>query len=253
MQLKLGKLPARPGAVNLRFGAFFDARKLPTPPARFGHYAVGQPWGVLANNDHSCCVFSGAAHEEMIWRHEAKKPQPGFRDQDVLADYSAVTGFDPAKPETDQGADMQVAASYRRKTGILDSSGARSKIDGYVALRAGDERDLALATYLTGAVGVGLQFPESAWDQFDAEEPWQIVPGSPVNGGHYVPCVGRNSNGDFLVITWGRIHAMAPEFYAKYCDEAVSYISLQILDTRGLTPEGFAADQFQATVAALAA
>ncbi len=249
---KLGKAPARPGAVKFRFGAFFDPRKLPKPPARFGHYAVGSPWGVLGNNDHSCCVFSGAAHEAMVWGHEAGGPSPLFNDNGVLADYAAVTGFDPARPETDQGTDMQAAASYRRKVGIVDAAGGRHKIDSYVALRPGAASDLALATYLTGCAGVGLRFPSSAWTQFDDAEPWQVVPGSEFDGGHYVPCVGRNSNGDFLIVTWGRIHAMSPEFYEAFCDEAVAYVSLDILGARGVSPEGFAADDLRKYLGALA-
>jgi hypothetical protein len=250
--LKYGKKPARIGAVKMRFGAFFDSRKLPVPPRRFGHYSIGQPWGMLANDKYSNCIFAGAAHETMVWKHEAGIIVP-FRDQDVLADYAAVTGFDPEKPETDQGGDMQAAASYRRKIGIIDAHGVRHKIDAYNALRPGYERDLALAVYLTGAAGVGLMLPPSAEAQFAAGEVWDVVPGETGKDGHYVPCVGRNSAGDYLVATWERLHAMTPDFYAAYCDEATVYISFDALDAKGLTPEGYAADQLRASVAAIAA
>ena len=54
-----------------------------------------------------------------------------FSDFSVLSDYSAVTGFDPADPATDQGTDVQDAATYRRVTGLLDANGgiARLRID----------------------------------------------------------------------------------------------------------------------------
>lgn len=253
VMLKLGKLPARKGAVKLRFGAFFDPRKLPVPPLRFGHYDVGQPWGELANDQYGCCVWSGAAHETMVWTKEATGQAACFIDQNVLGDYAIVTGFDPASSATDQGTDMTAAASYRRKTGIADVNGVRHKIDAYVALRPGDIHDILLATYLTGGAGIGIRFPASAAAQFDAQEPWQVVPGALITGGHYVPCVGRNSNGDLLVVTWGRIHAMTPEFYAEYSDEALAYVSLEAMNAKGLTPEGFAADQLRADLAALAA
>jgi hypothetical protein len=238
--LKLGKRPARPGAVSFKFGAYFNRAKLPTPPLAFGHERIGVPWGVFANDDFGDCVWAGAAHETMVWTHEGGKTAK-FTTDNVLADYAAVTGFNRDDPNTDQGTDMTEAASYRRKVGVVDASGVRHRIDSYLALRAGNVPDLVQATYLAGVAAVGLQFPESAMDQFDKGERWTVVKGASGLGGHYVPAIGRNHNGDILVVTWGRIHAMAPEFYQNYCDEALVYISREMM-TDGKTPEGFDAD-----------
>lgn len=250
MPLKLGKLPARPGAVSFKFGAFFDQRKLPTPPPRFGHVDIKRPWGMFANDERSCCVFAGGAHEVMAWKHGAGA-ESMFRDEDVLSDYAAVTGFDPAKPDTDEGADMSDAAKYRRLVGLVDAQGVRHKINSYVALEPGNPSDLALATYLTGATGVGLRLPSVAMDQFDQEKPWRLVSGARPGPGHYVSCMGRNSAGHFMVVTWGRLHAMTAEFYDKYCDEALAYISPDALRDK-TTPEGFDAAFLSHSLAALA-
>lgn len=201
--------------------------------------------GIVVHN----CVWAGAANETTVWNHEARR-HVAFTDGGVLSDYAAVTGFDPHRPDTDQGTDMAEAASYRRKTGIVDADGVRHKIDSYVALRAGDVDQLALATYLMGAAAIGLRFPDSASTQFDHRQPWTVVPGSPVNGGHYVPCVGVNSAGHLLVVTWGRVHAMTFDFYRAYSDEAMAYVSLEAL-TENLSPEGFDADRLRAALAAL--
>lgn len=251
MARMLGKLPARPDAVSFKFGAIFNAEALPTPPAHFGHYNVPVGWGELGNDKYSDCVFAGAAHETMVWKNEAGE-SVAFTDQCVLFDYAAVTGWAPGIPGSDQGTDMAVAASYRRKTGIVDASGARHKVDSYLALRPGDVDQLALAVYLTGAVGVGIRFPASADEQFGAKDPWSPVAGSRLEGGHYVPCVGRNSAGNLLVVTWGRLHAMTPDFYREFCDEALAYVSLEAMKN-DLTPEGFDAGQLQQRLAALAA
>ena len=251
-----GKDPARPDAASFKFGAFFNATKLPTPPLKFGHFAIKdasnklKPWGILANDVHSDCIFAGAAHETMVFNNAGGRIV-NFADANVLADYAAVTGYD-GTPATDQGGDMVEAASYRRKIGVLDATGVRHKIDSYVALLPGDVGQLALAAYLTGAVGVGLSLPRSADDQFDEAMPWSVIPGDTKGPGHYVPCIGRNGVGNFLVITWGRLHAMTPEFYHAYCDEALAYISLETL-TNNLSPEGFNAAQLGQNLAALAA
>lgn len=234
---KLGKRPARKGAVSFKLADYFDLSALPKPPPRFGHEKVGAPWGMFQNDKYSCCVFAGAAHEHMVWSHEGGTTAR-FSDDAILADYAAVTGFDKSNPDTDLGTDMGEAASYRRKVGVLDSAGVRHKIDSYLALRAGHPEDLAIAAYMFGAVGVGLQLPEYAMDQLDTEKPWVPLAKGGMAGGHYVPCIGRNSSGDFLVVTWGVIHAMSADFYARYSDEAVVYLNLEILKN-GKSPEGF--------------
>lgn len=237
--LALGKKPARKGAVSFAFETYFNAKEFPTPPVVFGKTSLVTEWGVLANDTKSDCVFAGAAHETMLWNAESgAKPGLSFSDECVLSDYSAVTGYDPNNPDSDQGTDMQQAAAYRQKIGIMDAGGARHRIDSYVAIKPGNVEQLALATYLFGAVGVGIQFPSNAFDQFDNAEPWRVVSGSELNGGHYVPCVGRNSHGNFLVVTWGRLHGVTPGFLARYMDEGISYLSAEMLKDN-LSRRGF--------------
>jgi hypothetical protein len=235
--LKYGKRPARPGAVSLRFRSFFSPPELPPPPRVFGKTELVPQWDMLANDIASCCVFSGAAHESMLWAAEAST-LAAFSDAAVLADYAAVTGYDPDNPDTDQGTDLQQAASYRRKTGVIDITGKRHTIDAYAALRPGDISELALATYILGAAGVGLTMPASAQDQFTNGEPWAPVAGEEGGDGHYVPCVGRNSHGHFLVVTWGRLHAVTPAFLQRYMDEGLAYISFEQLH-HNVSPRGF--------------
>lgn len=252
MDRRLGKLPARPGAIKFAFSQFFDVSKLPRPPASFGHQALVQQWFGLGNDKFGCCVWAGAAHEHMMWSLMGGEPRSRFTIKDVLSDYTAVTGFDPSKPDTDQGTDMQVAASYRRTTGILDATGVRHKIDAYVSVRAEDTTMLATATYFSGACGIGIEFPDSADDQFEKGVPWDVVPGASVVGGHYVPCVGRAPNGNFLVVTWGKVQEMTPAFYEKYNDETVAYLCLEIVSKKTeLSPEGFDAAKLQEYLGAL--
>lgn len=237
-EYRLGKRPARKGAISFKLTDYLDMSAFPKPPVRIGHESIGQPWGMFANDKYSDCVFAGAAHEHMVWKHEAGG-RVSFNDAGVLADYSAVTGFKPHDPDSDQGTDMGEAAAYRRKTGIIDSVGVRHRIDSYLGLREGEPDHLAIAAYLFGAVGIGLQLPNSAMDQLDAKKPWEpVAKTGGMAGGHYVPCIGRNSKGDFLVVTWGAIQAMSPAFYARFNDESVAYLNLDILKD-GKSPEGF--------------
>lgn len=237
---KLGKKPARPGAVRLAMSQVVRADKLPTPPATFGHDGLVQyaGWGVLGNDRWGDCYWAGAAHEHMLWTRAGAGPAAAFSEQGVLSDYSAETGF-AGTPETDDGTDLQQGAAYRQKTGIVDASGQRHRIAAYMSLKVGDWDELMLAAWLFGAVGVGVNYPSSADDQFDAFQPWDYVNGVNTQGGHYVPVFGRNHAGCATLVTWGRTQTMTREFYEHYNDESVVYFCPEYVDKNKLSPEGF--------------
>jgi hypothetical protein len=251
MSVRLGKKPARPGAVRFKLSSYANAAALPPVPATFGHAAMigARDWGLLANDRYGDCVWAGAAHETMLLARETGN-SVSFTDACVLADYAAATGFDPQKPETDQGTDMQQAADYRRKTGVIDANGTRHVVAAYLALEPGNLQHLYQATYLFGVAGIGLRLPASAVAQNDSVEFWDVVPDSPIAGGHYVSLVGRRADG-LVVVTWGALQVMTEAFLKQYCDEAVAYVSREcLIDQR--SPEGFAYDDLISDLAALA-
>ncbi len=126
---KTGKRPARHGAIRHKFKTFFDASELPTPPVVFGRtsYFPEDGWGILYNDQAGCCVFSGGAHETMLWGALGGRGATTFTDEQIISDYSAVTGYDQRQTDangdnpTDQGTDMVAAAHYRQTKGLLDA------------------------------------------------------------------------------------------------------------------------------------
>jgi hypothetical protein len=247
--LKLGLKPRREGSIKLKFSQYVLAAALPTPPATFGHEtlipAVG--WGMLGNDQYGDCVWAGAGHETMLWNKEAGRSVIIMPDN-ALSDYSAVTGFDKSDPSTDQGTDMDDAAKYRRTTGIVDASGNRHKVGAYLDLEPGNLDELFQAAYLFGAVGIGIEVPSSAMDQFNAGQPWDVVAGSTIEGGHYVPFVAKRDN--LEVVTWGRTQQMTVKFFEKYCDQAIVYLSEEML-VDGKSLEGFDLASLKADLAAV--
>lgn len=247
--MKLGKLPARKGSVSFRLRDYQELSKLPAAPLKAGHFAAVRDWqGMLGNDQYGNCVLAGGDHEHIDWSIEGGTSAV-FTAKTALADYAAITGFNPKDPSSDQGTDMQVAASYRRKTGLIDANGKRHKIAAYLAIAAGDADELKQAAYLFGACGVGIQFPSSAMDQFNAGKTWTVVRGGTIEGGHYVPAVGYDHQYVY-VVTWGKLQRMSWAFFAKYCDEAIAYISPEMVKG-GKTPEGFNINQLTADLAQL--
>ncbi len=189
----------------------------------------------------------------MMWGAEAGKNIP-FNANCVLSDYSAVTGFDPKKPETDQGTDMQQAAAYRQKTGIVDATGKRHTVAAYLAIDPGNLKEHYYATYLFGATEIGIQFPSSAMDQFNAGQVWKVVSNSPIEGGHDIPIVSKRhfflSTDLLYVVTWGRLQGMSIPFFQKFNDESVAYVSNEAL-INNKSPEGFDSTTLLKDLAAL--
>lgn len=241
--MKLGKLPARKGAVKFKLTTY---AALPAPSPK--ELPINLNWQMLGNDTVGDCVFAGAGHETMAWNNEAGHTVT-FDNKSVLSDYSAVTGYNPNDPNTDQGTDMQVAASYRRKTGVTDASGKRHQVAAYLALTTGDKTQLKQAIYLFGAVGIGIKFPASAMTQFNAGKAWTVVSGSKIEGGHYVPAIGYDSRYVYIV-TWGKLQKMSWGFYKHYSDEAIAYVSSEMLNG-GVSLEGFNLSQLQADLSQL--
>lgn len=254
-ELKLGKKPARPGAVKLSFGNYVNKAALPKHPlGDFGHDNAFPPksWGMLGNDQVGNCFFAGSAHETMLWNKLAGHPV-SFTADNVISDYSACTGYKPGDASTDGGTDIVDGAKYRQKVGIVDSAGKRHQIAAYLSLRPGDIEEHLTALYLCDAIGIGIIITSGMMDQFNAGQPWDIstAPGaSNEEGGHYIPMIARRSN--MQVVTWGAEEPLTMRAFCKYNDESLAYLTEESLVNRK-SPEGFDYDQLIADLKSLTA
>ena len=206
---KLGAIVERPADPrNLDFGSMFV---LPVTPAG----VVGtknKPVGMLANDSIGDCVIAAWMHAIIITKKTAK-----FTTKLAIKLYSAITGYVPGDPNTDQGTDPAVAAKYWQKNGIVDAKGVRHNLIAYSTIKVGDFAALRAALNLVVegvAVAVSLNLPESAQDQF-ASKQWTYVPGSPIEGGHEVLACNDNETTTGLG-TWGSEVQATREFMEKF-------------------------------------
>lgn len=245
-ELKLGKLPARTDAVKLKLATYLDTSVLPKPPASFGHENLVKSWGMLGNDVAGCCVWSGAGHETMLWNAESGKPV-NITTTSTLKNYSLVTGYDPVTGANDNGTDMQKAAAYRQKSGLLDADGIRHKIGAYVALDPGNLTELWYGLYLFDGIGIGVEFPSQWMDAFNAGKAWGKVSRPKIEGGHYIAGVDKRA-GKPGIVTWGRNIPLTPAGYQQFCDETIAYLSEEKL-TSGKSLEGFDLDTLRRDLA----
>jgi hypothetical protein len=238
MNLKLGKLPPKHNPKTLMFSKFIKADALPIPPERaFWEYKIPDgAWGMDGNDEVGDCTCAAIAHMLMNWTaHTGQIVVP--TTPQVLQVYSDITGYDPSQTDangvnpTDSGAAITDVLDYWKTKGI-----AGHKIDGWVSIDPTNIEHIKLAIYLFGGIDGGLNLPQSAMDQFNADENWDLVTDDGgIIGGHSVPGFGYGSQGK-TGLTWAKRQPMSWAFVQKYYDEFYSVLSLDWLNSSKVAP-----------------
>lgn len=245
--MKLGRLAPKVHAKTLKFSNYLRSDAPAPPPAKAFYEYVLPPngWGMLGNDDIGDCTCADAGHRIMLWtKHQGELVTPN--NQQVISAYSAITGYDPATGENDNGAAMTDVFEYCRTTGI-----AGHKIEAWVAVDFTNLLHVRQAIYLFGHLSIGVNLPESAMDQVNAGQPWDVVdPDGGIDGGHDVPIFGYGSEG-FTCVTWGQLQQIGLPWFQKYVEEAYSAVSLDWLNAGGLAPNSLNMEALTADLAAL--
>lgn len=231
---QLGLHPSDPDRPKLHFHRYVDVSGIKVPKV-FGHYDKVSEWGMLGNDQYGDCAWASAAHEVMV-QNAANNRTVTFTDANVLSDYTADTGFNPADPSTDRGTNMFDLYQYRKNTGVIDSAGNRHKIVAFLELEPNQD-ELAAAAYLFGVAGLGIYVYDWAQQQFANGQPWSFRRGGNLEGGHAVPVVGRNAAGNWLTVTWGQLQEMTPAFVEKMANTVMVGLTEDYL-TGEKSPEG---------------
>lgn len=166
---------------------------------------------------------------------------------DVREAYSSVSGYEPGKPETDNGASMLTVMKRWRSLGV-----GGHRIDAFVEIDQLIPRMLKIACHMMGGIQVGLSLPETASAQINAGIPWQGRPNSKKPstiqnswGGHVVFMIDYDPRYAWFV-TWGQLHPATWEWVKYYADEF--YVGLGLDDwigPNGKSPSGFDADRLR--------
>lgn len=249
--MKLGKLAPKFNPKTLKLSKYLaaPANVLPAPPPKsYWEYRIpADAWQMFGNDTIGDCTCACIAHMLMnVTAHTGKIVVPTL--QDVISVYSAVSGYDPSTGENDNGAAITDVLAYWQATGI---SGHR--ILGWASLDAGNVQHVEQGNYIFGGVDIGFNVPQSAMDQTNAQQSWDVVsPDGGIIGGHSVPIFGYGSQGA-TCITWGALQQMGWPFFSKYCDEAYVVVTQDWLNQAdGLAPSGFDLTALQADLKAIA-
>lgn len=213
---KLGALPPqRPyGLAQL---SVYARGKIPAPPASVAVPAVAD-WGMLDNDRLGCCTVSGAGHAIMAWNVEVNEHDEIPTDAETESTYFALTG----------GADSGCVEADVLKTWHNDGLFGH-KIAGYAPVNVHDLTGFHQAVAFYGGAYLGVALPTSAQQQFSVRDEWTVVPGSPIEGGHCVLCVGYDQH-SVQVVTWGQVVNVSYPWIQRYTTEVWAIIGPEFVE-----------------------
>jgi hypothetical protein len=212
--VRMGRIRPDPASRKLRMADYLAAT-LPTPPAAADYTPKAR--AALANmylNDQlGDCVIADAWHAEGIVTGNVGQVSIASAAQ-IVADYSAIGGYVPGRPRTDQGCDPETALNYYTKVGYADGN----KLAGWMAADATDRAHIALGLYLFENASLSVELPD-AWVNQQMPQAdgftWDVAgPPDPANG-HEICACGYTDRG-VLVCTWGLIGTVTWAALARY-------------------------------------
>ena len=195
----------------------------PHPAAEDYLAALNGGWQLLGNDQYGDCVAVTWANVRRLVTSTlaAKANYPGL-DQ-VIALYKTQN---PGFPAEDNGMDIQTALEYLVKTGGPD--GVKAVAFAQVDPANADEVKAALSIF--GYVWTGINVLDANMTQFDAGQPWDYNPASPVDGGHSIVTGGYGPpgtgplGGDERFITWAQETSFTDAFWQHQVEECWAVI-----------------------------
>lgn len=222
--------------------------QLPKVPREWRMAHNTHSWPMFGNDrlgDCTCASFGG--HRVIAQEASAQQRRTiPVSEQDVIALYSAVTGYRPDDPSTDQGAYLLDVLRYARRQGYgREADGTPHTIGAYAKVDLDKDEMVKQGAHLFGGLYLGLALPVTAQDQ----QVWDVAGDGPDAqpyswGGHAVWMVGYDKKG-ITLITWGSEQRATWAWFERYCDEAWAVISEDFLRGSGKTPQGFDVGQLQ--------
>jgi hypothetical protein len=222
---------------------------VPSPPSKvYYEYKVQGDWQMDGNDTVGDCTCACIAHMIMLATvHTGTMVVP--TPEEVLAVYSAVTGYVPGDPSTDNGANIADVLNYWQNTGMT-VGGVVHKIVAWAEIDASNLTEVEQALWLFGGVDLGIEVFQSMMDQTNAGQPWDNPTGNDL-GGHSVPIFGYGSDG-CTCVTWGALQQMGWPCFQQICSQAFVVITQDwINQLTGKDYSGFDLAQLQADLSYL--
>jgi len=226
--LKMGR--NRPVARGPRFALKnYLLRGAPPPPAtiEYTQKAAGALSEMYENDKLGDCVIAGMAHVVGVLTGNAGSKPFLYTDKQIISLYSAIGGYVPGEPSTDQGCDEVTALNYWENNGAMpphsNSSADLHKIVGWMTVDSTNREECQMAMWLFENLYFGLELPDAYVNPFPSASgfTWDVAGNPDPNNGHCVVGVGYTANG-ITIDTWGMTGTMTYAAVAKYPNPAAN-------------------------------
>jgi hypothetical protein len=227
----------------LRLSAYLTG-VVPAHPAAADYLTRLAGWQMLGNDSIGDCVaVTWSNTRRLVTAVLSTENYPPLSQVEAL--YKTQN---PGFPQQDDGMDIQTCLQYLTNTGGPD--GVKALGFAKVDYTSPDEVKAAIAVF--GSVWIGINVQQAQQNQFSAGQPWDWVPGSPLDGGHSVVVGGYGEpragqlGGDEDFITWSEETSFTDNFWSNGTEEAWVVIWPEHLGSAeflaGLDLAAFAAD-----------
>ncbi|MBV8359373.1 MAG: hypothetical protein JO189_15770 [Deltaproteobacteria bacterium] len=217
--IKLGRKRPLVKGPHLRL-AHYLTPALPPAPASVDYLpAASAALAEMYLNDQlGDCVIAAMAHIEGVLTGNAGNPALTYSDAQITALYSAIGGYVPGDPNSDQGCDEVTALNYWQSTGAPAGS---HKIAGWLTVDPSNRAEYEAALWLFENLFFGVELPD-AWINPEPQLSgfvWDVAGSADPQNGHAFAGVAYDAQG-VKISTWGMEGVITHAAIAEYCANA---------------------------------
>ena len=235
----------RPVAIGPHLSASkYLVANVPAPPATCSYTSAATKVldQMFGNDTLGDCVVAGGYHIVGVETGNAGKLFVATEKQ-IIADYSAIGGYVPNDPSTDQGCDEATALNYWTSHGFANGT----KALGWLSVDPNNLTEVQQVMWLFENIMLGLELPDAWITPFPSASgfTWGVAGNSDPQNGHAVVGVGYNSAG-LQIDTWAMLGTITWAALQKYCASAIGgelYVLItpdQLQKSATKAPNGFA-------------
>jgi hypothetical protein len=168
---------------------------------------------VALNQSLGDCVIAAKTHIDGVLTGNAST-LVNATDAQVLSQYEAIGGYNPADPSTDQGCNLQDAMNWW----VQNAGPTGHRLEAWLAVDATNDAEVRAALNLFGNVYYGAALPDG-WVQNMPQADnflWDVAGDPDSSNGHCIMQYGDDTDGSALIDTWGLLGRLSPKARAKY-------------------------------------
>lgn len=199
----------------LRFRDYLRGAALPPAPGSVSYTssASASLSNIYGNDTLGDCVIAALFHLLGVWTGNASGTPYVATLEQIIAMYSAIGGYVPGDPSTDQGCDMETAMNWIVANGF--PNGDRPL--GRIAIDATNFVEVCTAIWLFEGIDLGMSLPDAWISPFPSGNgfTWDVAGAPNPQNGHSIMAAGYDQT-DVTIDTWGLLGKLTMAALAEY-------------------------------------